>query len=78
MFKRVEKRRRKKEEEEELGLNEEMKEIMGMHDTDSEESASDTDSDNSSDEGDEDDNSKPLYSFSSRRIQPVVRYCGRS
>ncbi|KAG5638477.1 hypothetical protein H0H81_012409 [Sphagnurus paluster] len=48
MFKRVEKRRRKREEEEELGLDEDMKEILGMHDTDSEESASE--SDNSSDD----------------------------
>jgi hypothetical protein len=44
MFKRVEKRRRKKEEEEELGLNEDMKQILGMHDTDSEESDSEEDS----------------------------------
>ncbi|GLB40350.1 hypothetical protein LshimejAT787_0802210 [Lyophyllum shimeji] len=43
MFKRVEKRRRKREEEEELGLDEDMKEVLGMHDTDSEESASDSD-----------------------------------
>lgn len=50
MFKRVEKRRLKKEEEEELGLDEDMKEILGMHDTDSEESASDSD-----DSGDDDD-----------------------
>lgn len=40
MFKRVEKRQRKLEEEEELGLTEEMKEVMGMHDTDSDESDS--------------------------------------
>jgi hypothetical protein len=43
MFKRVEKRRRKKVEEEELGLGEDMKEILGMHDTDSDESDSDSD-----------------------------------
>ena len=43
MFKRVEKRRRKKEEEEKLGLDEEVKEILGMQDTDSEESESDSD-----------------------------------
>jgi hypothetical protein len=43
MFKRVEKRRRKKVEEEELGLDEDMKEILGMHDTDSDESDSDSD-----------------------------------
>ena len=54
MFKRVEKRRRKKEEEEELGLDEDMKEILGTQETDSEESASDSDDhsdDDSSDEG---------------------------
>jgi hypothetical protein len=45
MFKRVEKRRRKKEEEEELGLDEDMKEVLGMQDTDSDESDSDSDSD---------------------------------
>lgn len=43
MFKRVEKRRRKKVEEEELGLDEDMKEILGIHDTDSDESDSDSD-----------------------------------
>ena len=42
MFKRVDKRRRKKEEEEELGLDEEVKEILGIQDTDSEESESDS------------------------------------
>lgn len=45
MFKRVEKRRRKKQEEEELGLDEDMKEVLGIQDTDSEESASESDSD---------------------------------
>ncbi|KAG6910828.1 hypothetical protein DXG01_007143 [Tephrocybe rancida] len=56
MFKRVEKRRRKKEEEEELGLDEDMKEVLGMHDTDSEESASDSDdSDSDGGEGSEDE-----------------------
>jgi len=55
MFKRVEKRRRKKEEEEELGLDEDMKEILGIQETDSEESASDSDdSDDGSSDGDED------------------------
>lgn len=43
MFKRIEKRRRKKIEEDELGLDENMKEILGMHDTDSDESDSDSD-----------------------------------
>lgn len=50
MFKRVEKRRRKQEEEEALGLDGDMKEILGIQDTDSEES----DSDSSSDDGPED------------------------
>src|SRR3984885_6996696 len=44
MYKRVEKRRRKKEEEEELGLDDDMKEVLGMQDTDSDESDSDSDS----------------------------------
>jgi hypothetical protein len=42
MFKRVEKRRRKKEEEEELGLDDDMKEVLGVQDTDSDESDSDS------------------------------------
>jgi len=55
MFKRVEKRRRKKEEEEKLGLDEDMKEILGIQETDSEESASDSDdSDGGSSDGGED------------------------
>ncbi|KAJ7649998.1 hypothetical protein FB45DRAFT_6832 [Roridomyces roridus] len=53
MFKRVEKRRRKHEEEEELGLDGEMKDVLGLNDTDSDESESE--SDNSDDEGPEDD-----------------------
>ncbi|KAJ6624068.1 hypothetical protein B0H10DRAFT_2008374 [Mycena sp. CBHHK59/15] len=48
MFKRVEKRRRKQEEEDELGLDDNMKEVLGMNDTDSDES--DSDSDDSSEE----------------------------
>ncbi len=55
MFKRVEKRRLKKEEEEELGIDEDMKEILGIHDTDSEESASDSDSDSEGEEDNEED-----------------------
>ncbi|KAG6900604.1 hypothetical protein C0993_007827 [Termitomyces sp. T159_Od127] len=52
MFKRVKRRQRKKEEEEELGLDEDMKQVLGMNDTDSEESASDTDdSESGSSEG---------------------------
>ena len=53
MFKRVDKRRRKKEEEEKLGLYEEVKEILGIHDTDSEESDSDSDSDEGEEEEEE-------------------------
>lgn len=49
MFKRVEKRRRKQEDEEALGLTEEMKEVLGQHDTDTDESLSSED-DNSDDE----------------------------
>jgi len=49
MFKRVEKRRRKKEEEEELGLDEDMKEVLGMQDTDSDESESEPESESDSD-----------------------------
>jgi hypothetical protein len=45
MFKRVEKRRRKKDEEDKLGLGDDMKEILGLQDTDSDESESDSDSD---------------------------------
>jgi hypothetical protein len=55
MFKRVDKRRRKKEEEDKLGLDEEVKEILGIQDTDSEESVSDSDSD--SDEGQQEEES---------------------
>lgn len=40
MFKRVEKRKRRQEEEEALGLDSEMKAILGVHDTDSDESQS--------------------------------------
>ena len=42
MFKRVEKRIRKKEKEEELGLDGDMKEMLGMNDTDSDESESES------------------------------------
>lgn len=44
MFKRVDRKRKKREEEEELGLDEDIKAIMGLNDTDSEESASESDS----------------------------------
>jgi len=55
MFKRVDKRRRKKEEEEKLGLDEEVKEILGIHDTDSEESDSDSDSDDGEEDEEEEE-----------------------
>ena len=58
MFKRVEKRRKKKEEEEELGLDEDMKQVLGLHDTDSEESNSDSDDHQSP--ADDDDESEPF------------------
>lgn len=50
MFKRVDKRRRKKEEEEKLGLDEEVKSILGIQDTDSEESESESGSDEDEEE----------------------------
>ncbi|KAJ3554834.1 hypothetical protein NM688_g2899 [Phlebia brevispora] len=43
MFKRVEKRRRRQEKEEEMGLDSDMKEMLGLHDTDSDESESSSD-----------------------------------
>ena len=49
MFKRVDQKRKKREEEEELGLDQEIKEIMRLNDTDSVESASGSESDSSSD-----------------------------
>ncbi|KAJ7364357.1 hypothetical protein DFH08DRAFT_930319 [Mycena albidolilacea] len=52
MFKRVDKRRKRQEEEEELGLDEDMKEVLGLNDTDSDESDSD---DNSESESEADD-----------------------
>ena len=55
MFKRVDKRRRKKEEEDKLGLDEEMKEILGIQDTDSEESESESDDDDDEEEEPEGD-----------------------
>lgn len=55
MYKRVEKRRRKQSKEEELGLTEEMKEVLGMHDTDSDESDSSSSSGPSEMAGDSDE-----------------------
>jgi hypothetical protein len=46
MFKRIEKRRHKKAEEEELGLDEDLKEVLVMHYTDSDESDTDSESSN--------------------------------
>ncbi|CAE6409318.1 unnamed protein product [Rhizoctonia solani] len=51
MYKRINKRIRKKEKEEELGLDEETKEILGMQETDSDES--DSSDEEQSDEGSE-------------------------
>jgi hypothetical protein len=42
MFKRVEKRLKRKEREDELGLDEDMKDVLGLNDTDSDESDSDS------------------------------------
>jgi hypothetical protein len=53
MFKRVEKRRKKLEEEQELGLDDHLKEMLGIPATDSEESDSDDSSDDSNEEGSE-------------------------
>lgn len=56
MFKRINKRIRKKEKEEAIGLDDELKGILGMNDTDSDESDSSSDSDRSdSDDGSEDE-----------------------
>jgi len=43
MFKRVEKRFKRKQQEDELGIDEEMKDIFGLNNTDSDESSSDDD-----------------------------------
>ena len=43
MFKRLSKKQAKQERDEELGLDEETKQTLGMHDTDSDESDSDSD-----------------------------------
>ncbi|THV07284.1 hypothetical protein K435DRAFT_833637 [Dendrothele bispora CBS 962.96] len=55
MFKRVERKRKRREEVDKLGLDEETKEILGMHDTDSDESQSDPDSEPDEDEVQEED-----------------------
>ncbi|KAF8813356.1 hypothetical protein BYT27DRAFT_7230935 [Phlegmacium glaucopus] len=80
MFKRVDKRRRKKEEEEKLGLDEEVKEILGIQDTDSEESESESDFDEGEEEGsaaegerdeEEDEGEDPSVTVSQALKDPV-------
>lgn len=46
MFKRMERKRKRQEEEEELGLDEDTKEILGLNDTDSDESDSGSEQEN--------------------------------
>lgn len=69
MFKRINKRLQKKEKEEAIGLDDEMKGILGMNDTDSDESDSSSDSDhsdsgdgNSDNENEDELSNKPLGS----------------
>lgn len=49
MFKRVQKRLRKREREEELGIDGDMKEVLGLQDTDSDESDSSSEEEEGSD-----------------------------
>ncbi|KAI6108039.1 hypothetical protein F5141DRAFT_1120303 [Pisolithus sp. B1] len=58
MFKRVEKRRKRRDEEERLGLDEETKEILGLNETDSDES--DTGSESGEDDRAGDDLLSPI------------------
>lgn len=51
MFKRVEKRLKRKQREDELGIDDDMKQVLGLNDTDSDESESDTDSEERSVDG---------------------------
>lgn len=68
MFKRVTRRQKRKEEEEDLGLTEEMKEVMGMQDTDSSESDSNSDDDSDSDsEGSGEDEKVPKFKGQKRK-----------
>lgn len=59
MFKRIEKRLKRREEERKLGIDDDTRDVLGLNDTDSEESESESDSDLSDDafegesEGDE-------------------------
>jgi hypothetical protein len=55
MFKRVQKRQRKQKKEEELGLDSEMKEVLGLQDTDSEESNSSSDDSSNASRSDSDE-----------------------
>lgn len=57
MFKRVEKRIKRKKHEDELGLDEDMKDVLGLNDTDSDESESDIDSEDADQDIEADDNS---------------------
>ncbi|KAG9104798.1 hypothetical protein FRC06_009268 [Ceratobasidium sp. 370] len=72
MFKRINKRLRKKEKEEAAGLDDETKQVLGMHDTDSDESDSGSSSghDSSRDLSDSDNADTPVireYSAGKRR-----------
>jgi len=58
MFKRVERKLKKKQKEEELGIDEDMKEVLGIHDTDSDESDSESESSSSSSSDENSDGDK--------------------
>ncbi|KAJ7067115.1 hypothetical protein C8F01DRAFT_1120332 [Mycena amicta] len=71
MFKRVDKRRKRQEEEEELGIDGEMKEVLGLNDTDSDES--DTDSEHSdSEEEDADNQDADASSDEDEELPPIT------
>ncbi|KAH9930022.1 uncharacterized protein B0H18DRAFT_159283 [Fomitopsis serialis] len=55
MFKRVARRQERQERDEEMGLDAETKEVLGLHDTDSDESSSSSGSEDDSDAGEDDD-----------------------
>ncbi len=55
MFKRVDRRLKRKAEQEELGIDSELKEALGLPETDSDESESDSDSDDDGQEDNPDD-----------------------
>jgi hypothetical protein len=73
MFKRVAKRVKRKEEEEALGLDEDMKEALGMHDTDSDESESDSSEDDDSQSEAGSDGTEPSRSLGLTIIDLVHR-----